>query len=101
MQDKWEDNTYVVVDQPAKNTPVFTVQREEGGRLKTLHRNILFLLSQELHCSQKVEVSNSDVEDNCEDILDSSDHETDHDEKQEYVGPVTRSEQELKIKQIC
>ena len=33
VQDKWEDNTYVVVDQPAKNTPVFTVQKEEGGRL--------------------------------------------------------------------
>ena len=78
MQDKWEDNTYVVVDQPAKNTPVFTVQKE-GGRLKTLHRNMLFPLSQELQCedsSQKVEVSNSDMEDNCEDILDSSDHET-------------------------
>ena len=94
MQDKWEDNTYVVVDQPAKNTSVFTLQKEEGGRLKTLHRNMLFPLSQELQCediSQKVEVSNSDMEDNCEDILDSSDHETDHDEKQEYVGPVTRS----------
>ena len=73
---------------------MFTVQKEEGGRLETLHRHMLFPLNQELQCedsSQKVEVSNSDVEDNCEDILDSSDHETDHDEKQEYVGPVTRS----------
>ena len=93
VQDKWEDNTYVVVAQPAKNTPVFTVQKE-GGRLKNLHRNMLFPLSQELQCgdiSQKVEVSNSDMEDNCEDILDSSDHETDHNEKQEYVDPVARS----------
>ena len=55
---------------------------------------MLFQLRQELQCednSQKVKVSNSDMEDNCEDILDSSDHETDQDEKQEYVGPVTRS----------
>ena len=50
IQDKWEDYTYIVVDQPAKNTPVFTVQKEEGGRLKTLHRNMLFPLSQELQC---------------------------------------------------
>ena len=94
VQDKWEDNTYVVVDQTAKNTPMFTVQREEGGGLKILHRKMIFPLSHEMQCedsSQKVEVSNSDMEDNCEDILDSSDHEADQDEKQEYVGPVTRS----------
>ena len=85
---------YVVVDQPAKNTPVFTVQKEEGGRLKTLHRNMLFPLSQKLQCedtSPEVEVSNSEIEDKCEEILDLSDHETDNDEKQEYEGPVTRS----------
>ena len=67
VQYKWEDNTYVVVDQPAKNAPVFIVQKEEGGILKTLLRNMLFPLSQELQCedsSQKVEVSNSDMEDN-------------------------------------
>ena len=41
---------------------------------------MLFPLGQELHCehnSQKVKISNSDMEDNCEDIMDSSDHETD------------------------
>ena len=94
MQDKWKDKTYVVVDQPVKNTPVFTVEKEEGGRLKTLHRNMLFPLSQGLQCediSQKVEVSNWDMDNNWEDILDSSDHQTEHNEKQEYVGPVTRS----------
>ena len=81
VQDKWEDNTYIVVDQPAKDTSVFTVQKEEGGRLKTLHRNMLFPLSQELQCednSQKVKISNSDMEDNYED---SRDQETDQDEK--------------------
>ena len=91
VQDKREDNTYIVVDQPAKDTPVFTVQKEEGGRLKTLHRNMLFPLSQELQYednSQKVKISNSDMEDNFED---SSYHETDQDEKQEHEGPVNRS----------
>ena len=89
VQDKWEDNTYVVIDQPAKDTPVCTVQKE-GVRLKTLHRNMLFLLSQELQCednSQKMKISNSDMEDNCED---SSDRKTDQDEKQEYMDPVIR-----------
>lgn len=85
VQDKSEDNTYIVADQPAKNTPVFTAQKEEGGRLKTLHRNMLFLLSQQLQCediSQKVEIFNSDIEDNCDEVLDSSDHDTDCEEKQ-------------------
>ena len=41
--------------------------------------------------SQKVKISNSDMDHNCEDMWNSSDHETDQDEKQEYVGPVTRS----------
>ena len=57
VQDKWKGNTYVVVGQPAKNTTVFTIQKEEGGRLKILHGNMLFPLSQELQCediNQKV-----------------------------------------------
>ena len=59
---------------------------------------MLFPLSQELQCedsSQKVEVSNSDTEDNCDEVLETSDHETEDEEKQEYI------EQRLGINQIC
>ena len=52
---------------------------------------MLFPLSQELRCKesgQKVKISNSDMEDKCED---SSDHETDQYEKQKYEDRVNGS----------
>lgn len=40
--DRWENNPYVVLDQPNPEISVFTVRKESGeGRKKNLHRNLL------------------------------------------------------------
>ena len=42
IQDKWEEDPYIIIEQPNKDIPVFVVQKEGGeGRKRTLHRNVL------------------------------------------------------------
>jgi len=42
LSDKWEDDVYVILDQPNPSIPVYTVGKENGeGRKKILHRNLL------------------------------------------------------------
>ena len=42
LANKWEDDIYIVLDQPSKEFPVFAVQRENRtGKKRTLHRNLL------------------------------------------------------------
>ena len=44
LQDKWEPEEYVVVEQPIAGTPVHRVQPVTGGNIRTLHRNLLLPL---------------------------------------------------------
>ena len=45
LSDKWEEDIYVIVDQPNKDIPVYIVKKENGqGRRRTLHRNHLLPL---------------------------------------------------------
>ena len=48
LQDKWEPEEYVVVEQPIAGTPVYRVQPVTGGNIRTLHRNLLLLLGVKL-----------------------------------------------------
>ena len=48
LQDKWEPEEYVVVEQPIAGTPVYRVQPVTGGKIRTLHRNLLLPLGVEL-----------------------------------------------------
>jgi len=42
LADKWENDAYVVLNQPNPSIPVYVVGKESGeGRKKTLHRNLL------------------------------------------------------------
>ena len=42
IADRWEDDPYVVLDQPSKDIPVYIVRKEAGcGPKRTLHRNLL------------------------------------------------------------
>lgn len=41
LADKWEEPVYKVVRKPYKDLPVFQVRPVDGGRLRTLHRNLL------------------------------------------------------------
>ena len=65
IQDKWEEDVYVVVAQPNENFPVFIVLNERSQKSRTLHRNMLFPLGQELQCEdigQRVEVFDPKIE---------------------------------------
>ena len=42
LQDKWSDDIFVVKEQPDSRMPVFVVEPVNGGRKRTLHRNLLF-----------------------------------------------------------
>ena len=48
LQDKWEPEEYVVVEQPIAATPVYRVQPVTGGNIRTLHRNLLLPLGVKL-----------------------------------------------------
>ena len=48
LQDKWEPEEYVVVEQPIAGTPVYRVQPVTGGNIRTLHRNLLLPLGVQL-----------------------------------------------------
>ena len=48
IQNKWEDDEYVVVKQPNPDIPVYTVKPVLGGRERTLHRNLLLPLDAKL-----------------------------------------------------
>ena len=46
LADKWEPDTYRIVDRPKPNMPVYVVQKTSGqGRRRTLHRNMLLPLT--------------------------------------------------------
>ena len=47
VQDRWEQEEYVIVGQPHEDMPVFQVKPNIGGKLRTLHRNYLLLLRSE------------------------------------------------------
>ena len=48
LQDKWEPEEYVVVEQPIADTPVYRVQPVTGENIRTLHRNLLLPLGVKL-----------------------------------------------------
>ena len=48
LQDKWEPEEYIVVEQPIAGTPVYRVQPVTGGNIRTLHRNLLLPLGVKL-----------------------------------------------------
>ena len=53
LQDKWEPEEYVVVEQPISGTPVYKVQPVTGGSIRTLHRNLLLPLGVKLEPDYK------------------------------------------------
>ena len=53
LQDKWEPEEYVVVEQPIAGTPVYKVQPFTGGNIRTLHRNLLLPLGVKLEPDYK------------------------------------------------
>ena len=53
LQDKWEPEEYVVIEQPIAGTPMYKVQPVNGGNIRTLHRNLLLPLEVKLEPDYK------------------------------------------------
>ena len=53
LQDKWEPEEYVVIEQPIAGTPVYKVQPVNGGNIRSLHRNLLLPLGVKLELDYK------------------------------------------------
>ena len=53
LQDKWEPEEYVVVEQPISGTPVYKVQPVTGSNIRILHRNLLLPLGVKLEPDYK------------------------------------------------
>ena len=48
LQDRWEPEEYVVIEQPIAGTPVYKVKPVNGNNIRTLHRNLLLPLGVKL-----------------------------------------------------
>ena len=48
LQDRWEPEEYVVIEQPIAGTPVYKVKPVNGSNIRTLHRNLLLPLGVKL-----------------------------------------------------
>ena len=44
LQDRWEPEEYLVIEQPIAGTPVYKVKPVNGNNVRTLHRNLLLPL---------------------------------------------------------
>ena len=52
IQDKWEQEEYVVVSQPDPFVPVYKVRPISGGNARTLHRNLLLPLGLQMKSTE-------------------------------------------------
>ena len=48
LQDRWEPEEYIVIEQPLAGTPVYKVKPVNGDNVRTLHRNLLLPLGVKL-----------------------------------------------------
>ena len=55
IQDKWEEGEYVVLSRLDPFLPVYKVQPVEGGKVRTLHRNLLLPLGLQLKSDSEEE----------------------------------------------
>ena len=76
IQDKWEPEEYVVVEQPIARTPVYKVQPVTGGNIRTLHRNLLLPLSVKLEPDYKSDDSILDEDSDSDDSIEETDPRT-------------------------
>ena len=44
IADVWEDDVYIIIDQPHRDIPVYTVENQTSEGTKTVHRNLLLPL---------------------------------------------------------
>ena len=73
LQDKWEPEEYVAIQQPIAGTPVYKVQPVNGGNIRTLLRNLLLPLGVKLEPDYKSDDSilDKDSDDDSVELTDS------------------------------
>ena len=76
IQDKWEPEEYVVVEQPIAGTPVYKVQPLTEGNIRTLHRNLLLPLGVKLEPDYKSDDSILDEDSDSDDSIVETDPRT-------------------------
>ena len=74
LQDKWEPEEYVVIEQPIAGTPVHKVQPVNGGKIRILHTNLLLPLGVKLEPDYKSDDSilDEDSDDDSVELVDSN-----------------------------
>ena len=60
IQDKWETEEYIVIEQPIPGTPVYRVRPVTGTKVRTLHRNLLLPLGVKYQPDIDLDESDSD-----------------------------------------
>ena len=60
IQDKWESEEYIVIEQPIPGTPVYRVRPVTGTKVRTLHRNLLLPLGVKYQLDIDSDESDSD-----------------------------------------
>ena len=94
LQDKWEPEEYVVVEQPIAGTPVYKVQPVNGGNIRTLHKNLLLLFGVKLELDYKSDDSILD-EDSDDDSVELVDSNTNGKRKPEKGASQEKSQDEI------
>ena len=94
LQDKWELEEYVVVEQPIAGTPVYKVQPVTGGNIRTLHRNLLLPLGVKLEPDYKSDDSILD-EDSDDESVELVDSNTNDNRKLEKGASQEKSQNEM------
>ena len=75
LQDRWEPEEYVVIEQPIAGTPVYKVKPVNGNNVRTLHRNLLLPLGVKLEPDYESDDSILD-EDSDDDSMELTDSKT-------------------------
>jgi hypothetical protein len=88
LQDYWEEEVHVVVQQKDPGLPVFDVRREDRtGKVRRLHRNLLLPLPTELEDTAEYD----NIQDEEESVTGLVGYSSSEDEDEDIEPPVTRS----------
>ena len=76
IQDKWEPEQYVAVEQPIVGTPAYKVQPVTGGNIRALYRNLLLPLGVKLEPDYKSDDNILDSDSDSDDSMVETDPKT-------------------------
>ena len=94
IQDKWESEEYIVLEQPIPGTPVYRVRPVTGTKVRTLHRNLLLPLG--VKYQPDIDSDESDSDDSiCIDISHSKSSQPEKADSQASQAKTVRFQSEL------